>query len=86
MDAVLRVESDKAVRLASELAELTGVSVGDAVTRALAEQIARERQHRAAASLAQELLAIGQRSAAKLRPPFSSSDHADLYGDDGLPA
>jgi hypothetical protein len=85
MDAVLTVESDEAVRLAGELAALTGKSVSDAVTAALAVQIEHERRRLAADARTHELVEIGERCAANLRPPFHSSDHADLYGDDGLP-
>ena len=42
MDARLVIESDEAVRLAEELAALTGESVADAVTHALAERILAE--------------------------------------------
>jgi antitoxin VapB len=86
MDAVLTIESEDAVRLAEQLAELTGEPVSVAVVRALAEQVARERRKRAADDLARELVEIGRRCAARLEPPFSSADHADLYGPDGLPA
>jgi hypothetical protein len=84
MDGVL---TDAAVRLAEELAELTGASVRDAVTRALARQVAQERERREADLLAAKPVAIGRECAALLTPPFDSADHADLlYGADGLPA
>jgi hypothetical protein len=86
MDAVLTIESDEARRLAEQLAELTGRSVQDAVTRALAAELAREHRKRSADVLAHDLVEIGRRCAALLEPPFHSSDHALLYGEDGLPA
>ena len=86
MDARLVIESDEAVRLAEELAALTGESVADAVTHALAERIAREQDAQRIERMAEDLLAIGRRCAARLQPPFHSGDHADLYGADGLPA
>jgi antitoxin VapB len=81
----LNIKSEDAYRLASELAELTGESLTAAVTTALRERLERERQQRHADQLAAELLAIGRRCAADLKPPYSSADHADLYGEDGLP-
>jgi len=86
MDAVLTIESEEAVRLAQRLAELTGQPVAVAVVQALATQIAGEQQRRDADLLAAELVAIGRECAALLQPPFDSADHADLYGEDGLPA
>jgi len=86
MDSVLTIESDEAVQLAHELAELLDTNVEAAVKRALETQIAEQRKRREAAKLSAELLAIGRECAALLEPPFHSSDHADLYGDDGLPA
>ena len=86
MDARLVVESDEAVRLAEELAALTGEDMARAVVRALAERIQRARSRSRRTISAEEMLAIGRRCAAELRPPFDSGDHADLYGKDGLPA
>ncbi|HYE52064.1 MAG TPA: type II toxin-antitoxin system VapB family antitoxin [Azospirillaceae bacterium] len=40
----LTIKSDEAERLAQELCSLTGESVEDAVTRALADRIARQRE------------------------------------------
>ncbi len=42
MDKTLTIESDEALRLAEQLAALTGESVPEAVTRALEEKLARE--------------------------------------------
>ena len=81
----LNIKSEDAYELASKLAELTGESLTTAVTTALRERLERERQQRHADRLAAELVEIGRRCAAHLKPPFSSADHADLYGDDGLP-
>jgi antitoxin VapB len=85
MGQQLNIKSEDAYRLASELAELTGESLTAAVTNALRERLERERHQRRADRLAAELVEIGQRCASHLKPPFSSIDHADLYGDDGLP-
>ena len=86
MDAVLTIESAETVHLAEELARLLGTNIESAVKTALAERIIEEQKRREADALSTELLAIGRECAALLEPPFHSSDHADLYGDDGLPA
>lgn len=85
MGQQLNIKSEDAYRLASELAELMGESLTTTVTTALRERLERERQRRHADQLAAELVEIGRRCASHLRAPFSSADHADLYGDDGLP-
>ena len=85
MDARLVVDGAEALRLAQQLAGLTGEEIDTAVTRALAERIERQQESRRITLLAEDLLDIGRRCAARLRPPFHSSDHADLYGEDGLP-
>ena len=81
----LNIKSEDAYRMASELAELTGESLTAAVTTALRQRLERERQQRHADQLAAELVEIGRRCAADMKPPFSSADHADFYGEDGLP-
>lgn len=85
MDARLVVDGAEALRLAQQLAGLTGEEIDTAVTRALAERIERQQESRRITLLPEDLLDIGRRCAARLRPPFHSSDHADLYGEDGLP-
>jgi hypothetical protein len=82
MDAVLTLESDEALQLAQQLAELTGEPLAVVVTRALAGQVAKERKRREAELLTAELLEIGRRCAAKLQGPLNSADHAELYGND----
>jgi antitoxin VapB len=91
MGAQLNIKSEDAYRMASRIAELTGESLTAAVTIALQERLEREEQARhekrlAQQALAEELLQIGRDCAADLKPPFSSTDHADFYGEDGLPA
>jgi antitoxin VapB len=85
MGTQLNIKSEDAYELATRLAEITGESLTAAVTQALRERLERERRRRDAETLAADLLRIGERCAAHLRPPFSSSDHADFYGEDGLP-
>ncbi len=83
MDAVLTVESDEAVRLATELAELTGASVPQAVTEALHARLEQKRevQRRKA-----EILGGAARIWEHLKEPLPSSDHSWLYDENGLPA
>ncbi len=85
MGTQLNIKSEDAYALASELAELTGESLTGAVVRALRETVQRERHNRDADRLALDLVSIGERCAAHLRPPFDSADHAGCYGEDGLP-
>lgn len=62
----LNLKSADADRLARELATMTGESLTEAVTTALAERIARYRDQQRRPGLATELAAI-RRRAAKLR-------------------
>lgn len=81
----LNIKRDEAYRLARELADLTGESVTEAVTRAVQERLERVRRQQGA-GLADRLLAIGQDCAAHLKEPYRSIDHADLlYDERGLP-
>ncbi len=83
MDAILTIESDEAVRLAEQLAALTGQSVREAVTRALADSLRRQRE---ATDRAAAILAVAAEIRSHLAAPLPSSDHGWLYGEDGLPA
>ena len=81
----LNIKSDEAHRLARQLAQLTGESMTEAVTRALAERLERV-SHERGGSLANRLLAIGRDCAAHLKEPYRSIDHGELlYDDRGLP-
>ena len=82
----LNIKNEETCRLAREVARLTGDTMTGAITAALRERLERERQHRHADDLAQELHAIGQRCAALLKPGPSAVEHGDLlYGERGLP-
>jgi antitoxin VapB len=82
----LNIRNPEAHELATELARLTGESMTKAVTEAIRERLERERRRRGAQDLSAELLAIGRRCAAHMRPPIHSSDHGDLlYDEQGLP-
>jgi antitoxin VapB len=85
MGTQLNVESEDAVTLASELAELTGESLAAAVTTALRERLDRERRERDVAARVARVLVLGAEIRAHVQPLLSSESHNSLYGDDGLP-
>jgi|GEM_PF-640231 len=72
-------------RLAEDLAALTGETVDQAVRKALRERLDRERRRRRRSDVAEGLLAIGRRCAARpVRDPRPLDDLLD-YDEDGLP-
>jgi antitoxin VapB len=82
----LNIKNAETHRLATELARLTGETLTQAVTEAVRERLERVSRQRQKASAA-ELLAIGQRCAAHLHTPATSSEHATLlYDRQGLPS
>ncbi len=83
MGALLKIESDEAVAMATRLAELTGQTVDQAVQRALREQVALAEARR---EKSDRIMAIAAEIRAHLRPPLPSSDHQELYDEDGFPA
>ncbi len=82
----LNIKDDKLISDARALAELLGTSTTDAVRRAVQEKLARERIGRDEEKRRRydEVMAIAER-ASKLFPPGASSDHSDLYDENGLP-
>ena len=79
----LNVKNPEAHRLAEAIAETTGETITDAVTEALRQRYARLQKGHGKASV-EELLAIADRIAAKLKRPYL--DHAELlYDEHGLP-
>lgn len=71
-------------RLAKDLAVI-GVSLTEAVTKALRERLAKLRRERGS-ELAARLLAIGRGCAMYLKEPFRSVDHGEMFYDErGLP-
>lgn len=82
MGAELRIDDADAVRLAGELAELTGKPVGEAVLDLLREGV----QRRQAVNARRErILGIAAAIRGDLVRPLPSSDHSFLYDQDGLP-
>jgi hypothetical protein len=89
----LSINNPELPTLAAELAQLRNVSVDEAVTDAVREELARRKQdefgqqtqRREKASL-EELLEIARCCAEHLRPGPSSVDAiAELYDEEGLP-
>jgi antitoxin VapB len=78
------INSARAQYLAEQLAEHTGVTVPEAVEAALEEQLARL----APKLTPEEKMKRIDELLAKLPPvpPGVTSDHSDLYDEDGLPA
>ena len=79
-------ENDKILRLASELANLTGETVDEAVTVALRERLKRVRNERSVEERLQSMRAISERTSRMLRDGPSAVEHGDLlYDERGLP-
>ena len=85
----LNIKDEKVHEAAKRLAELTGQSITGAVRHAIMEQLerveARSKRRRPDVS-AEAILARGRECAANMQSRAHSSDHADLYGADGLPS
>jgi len=80
----LNIKNPEARRLADELASLTGESVTEAVTEALRERLERKARSKSKEGLAERLLEIGRRAAA--RPILDPRDPDEiLYDEFGLP-
>jgi antitoxin VapB len=71
-------------RLAKELADETGETMTSAIQVALEERLQRLRRERDVAEKLRRIDEILARSGPT--PPGATSDHSDLYDDDGLPA
>lgn len=80
----MNIKSEKAQKLARELADATGQSMTAAVEQALEAELNRLRADDDYAIRKARIKEILRRSGPT--PPGVTSDHSDLYGDDGLPA
>ncbi|WP_149540907.1 type II toxin-antitoxin system VapB family antitoxin [Siccirubricoccus phaeus] len=82
----MNIKDEKLIAGARALAELLGTSVTEAVRQAVEEKLAREQAGREAERQRryEAIMAIAK-EASKLFPPGSSSDHSDLYDENGLP-
>ncbi len=65
---------------------MTGKSLTTAVTAALEQRLEQEHHRQSEKRPAQEILKYAERLAAGMKPGSDSSRHADLYGEDGMPA
>ena len=81
----LTIEDDAAYAMASELAELTGESLVVAVTEALRARLAAERQKRDKEEYIRRAREIAAEIRAHMPHPLPTSDHSDLYDENGLP-
>jgi antitoxin VapB len=89
----LNIKNGEAYRLATELAQLTGESLTEVVTKALAERLAQEKRERMdqpgapEAKLAQTLATIRalQERVKAIRKPEDMITEDDLYDENGLP-
>ena len=79
----LNIKNEAVHRLAKEVADVTGTSMTSAIETALREKLARLREEQERdvriARFKARLEALGP------PPPGLTSDHTDLYGEDGLP-
>jgi antitoxin VapB len=82
----LNIKNKEAHHLASELAQLTGLSMTAVVIDALRQYQDRITRLQQKEKRTQELMAIGQRCAMHIKQPVTAQGHGDLlYGEDGLP-
>lgn len=81
----LNIRNPETDRLARALAQLTGETKTEAVTRALRDRLERLRKERGGRSLADELDEIARRCAALPVRDGRTADEILAYGDDGLP-
>ena len=82
----LNIKNPETIRLARELAKLTGESMTGAITVALSERLECVRRKREPGDLAERLMAIGREMAPLLKGGPSSAEIGDfLYDEHGLP-
>jgi antitoxin VapB len=79
----LNIKNPIVERLAKELAEETGETMTSAIQHALEEKLIKIRRDRDVAEKIRRIDEILARSGPT--PPGVSSDHSDLYDDNGLP-
>jgi antitoxin VapB len=80
----MNIKNPTVERLAKELAAETGETMTSAIQIALEERLERLRRERDVAEKIRRIDEIVSRSGPT--PPGVTSDHSDLYDDDGLPA
>jgi len=81
----LNIKNERTHKLVNQLAELTGESKTEAVTKAVQERLDRVRG-REVSDRVQRLSKIATDAASRIKEPFRSIDHAEfLYDEKGLP-
>ena len=80
----MNIKNPTVERLAKELADETGETMTSAIQVALEERLQRLRRQRDVAEKLRRIDEVLARSGPT--PPGATSDHSDLYDDDGLPA
>jgi antitoxin VapB len=82
----LSIKDPETDALARKLAELSGLSITDAVREALEMEIARLEREASKEARAEKLREIVKRAAPILRGKMTATDHGDFfYDEDGLP-
>ena len=81
----LNIKNDEAHRLARQLADLTGMSLTDAVTEALRDRLMRETRRRGVGRVTQELMELGRCYAALPDADTRGADDILGYDENGLP-
>ena len=80
----MNIKSDEVQRLVRQLANETGESLTEAIRKSVEERLARHQRERDVAEKIRRVDEILARSGPT--PPGVTSDHSDLYDEDGLPA
>lgn len=81
----LNIKNDETHELARRLASLTGETMTQAVTVALRDRLAREKAKRNRSGVAERLMEIGRRNAARPVLDDRSPDEIIGYDERGLP-
>lgn len=81
----LNIKNNEAHRLARQLADLTGLSLTDAVTEALRDRLMRETRRAGAGRITRELMELGRRYAALPDADTRGADDILGYDENGLP-
>ncbi len=79
------MKNPKAYQLASELAQLTGESLTAAVIASLEKRLESEKVARGGKSKAERIVEFARKFKEGMAPGSHSSQHADMYDEDGLP-
>lgn len=81
----LNIKNEEAHKMAAELAAIRGASMTAVVLDALRKELEAERLKQTGKSKAQRILDAARRFQQGLPEGVHSSDHASLYGEDGMP-